>query len=52
LFGDDSYLPAALTFEAALEMFCVFVFTRGRSFSPAALEGMHGLLGVMPFVSI
>ena len=41
VFGPDSHpigtdwyhlnLPAALTFEAALGVLCVFVFTRGRS---------------------
>lgn len=50
VFGPDSHpigtdwyhlnLPAALTFEAALGVLCVFVFTRGRSFSPVAQLGL------------
>jgi hypothetical protein len=50
--GTDWYhlnLPAALTFEAALGVLCVFVFTRGRSFSPGAWLGLYGLFGVLPF---
>ncbi|MGB3492489.1 MAG: hypothetical protein WBA57_07165 [Elainellaceae cyanobacterium] len=59
VFGPESYslgtdwyrlnLPAALSFEAALGIFCVFIFTRGRSFSPGALAGLYGLFGVFPF---
>lgn len=60
VFGPDSHplgtnwyhlnLPAALIFEAALGVLCVFVFTRGRSFSPGALAGLFGLFGAVPFV--
>lgn len=59
VFGPDSHpigtdwyhvnLPAALTFEAALGVLCVLVFTRGRSFSPGARLGLYGLFGVLPF---
>lgn len=59
VFGPESYslgtdwyrlnLPAALTFEAALGVFCVFIFTRRRSFSPGALAGLYALFGVFPF---
>ncbi|SLN26124.1 hypothetical protein ROJ8625_01042 [Roseivivax jejudonensis] len=50
--GTDWYhlnLPAALAFEAALGVLCVFVFIRGRSFSPGARLGLYGLFGVFPF---
>ena len=60
VFGPDSHslgtdwyhlnLPAALSFEAALGVLCVFVFTRGRSFSLGARAGRYGLFGVIPFV--
>jgi hypothetical protein len=60
VFGPDSHpigtdwyhlnLPAALTFEAALGVLCVHVFTRGRSFSTGARLGLYGLFGVLPFV--
>lgn len=60
VFGPDSHplgtdwyhlnLPAALTFEAALGVACVYTFTRGKSFSPARLAGLYGLFGVLPFV--
>ena len=60
VFGPDSHslgtdwyhlnLPAALTFEAALGVRCVFIFTRGRSFSIGAPAGLYGLFGVIPFV--
>ncbi|MCF8516902.1 MAG: hypothetical protein K9G72_21455 [Rhodobacteraceae bacterium] len=59
VFGPDSHpigtdwyhlnMAAALTFEAALGVLCVFVFTRGRSFSPVAQLGLYGLFGVLPF---
>ncbi len=59
VFGPDSHplgtdwyhlnLPAALGFEAALGVVCVFVFTRGRSFSPGALAGLYALFGALPF---
>lgn len=59
IFGPDSHrigtdwyhlnLPAALTFEAALGVICVYVFIRGRSFSRGALAGLYGLFGVLPF---
>ena len=59
VFGPDSHpigtdwyhlnLPAALTFEAALGGFCVLVFIRGRSFSPASHLGLYALFGVLPF---
>ena len=51
--GTDWYhlnLPAALILEASLGVLCVFVFTRGRSFSPGALAGLYGLFGAVPFV--
>lgn len=51
--GTDWYhlnLPAALSFEAALGVLCVFVFTRSRSFSPRALAGLYVLFGAVPFV--
>lgn len=57
VFGSDSHsigtdwyhlnLPVALTFEAALGVICVFVFTHGRPFSPGA---QVGFFGVFPFV--
>lgn len=50
--GTDWYhlnLPAALIFEAALGVICVFVFTRGRSFSPVTQIGLYGLFSVPPF---
>ncbi len=50
--GTDWYhlnLPAALTFEAALGVLWVLVFTRGRSFSPGARLGLYGLGGILPF---
>lgn len=50
--GTDWYhlnLPAALMVEAALGVLCVFVFTRGRSFSPGALVGLYALFGALPF---
>lgn len=60
VFGPDSHplgtdwyhlnLPAALTFEAALGVACVYVFTRGRSFSLIALAGLYGLFAFLPFV--
>lgn len=60
VFGPDSHplgtdwyhlnLPAALTFEAALGIFCVFIFTRRRSFSLGAQVGLYALFGVFPFV--
>ncbi|WP_211216570.1 hypothetical protein [Yoonia vestfoldensis] len=60
VFGPDSHplgtdwyhlnLPAALTFEAALGVLCVFIFTRGRSFSTPAQTGLYALFGVVPFV--
>ncbi|MGB3471001.1 MAG: hypothetical protein WBA51_09295 [Erythrobacter sp.] len=43
-------LPAALSFEAALGVLCVFVFTRSRSFSRRALAGLYVLFGAVPFV--
>jgi hypothetical protein len=59
VFGPDSHpigtdwyhlnLPAALTFEAALGVLCVYVFTRGRTFSPGALAALFGVFGVAPF---
>lgn len=59
VFGPDSHpigtnwyhlnLPAALTFEAALGVVCVFVFTRGCAVSPGALAGLYGLFGPVPF---
>lgn len=59
VFGPDSYpigtdwyhlnLPAALMFEAALGILCVFIFTRKRSFSKGALAGLYGLFGLLPF---
>jgi hypothetical protein len=59
VFGPDSHslgtdwyhlnLPAALTFEAALGIFCVFIFTRGQSFSLGATAGLYALFGVLPF---
>ncbi|HIG23795.1 MAG TPA: hypothetical protein EYG02_11215 [Henriciella marina] len=59
VFGPDSHpigtdwyhlnLPAALTFDAALGVICVFVFTRGRDMSPGMLAGLYGLFGVLPF---
>ncbi|MEQ9039002.1 MAG: hypothetical protein RIE24_11670 [Silicimonas sp.] len=59
VFGPDSHpigtdwyhlnLPAALTFEAALGVLCVLVFTRGRSLTPGARLGLDGLFGVLPF---
>lgn len=51
--GTDWYhlnLPAALAFEAAIGIFCVFIFTRNRSFSPRAQAGLYGLFGIAPFV--
>jgi len=60
VFGPDSHpigtdwyhlnLPAALAFEAALGIACVYVFARGRSVSAMTLAGLYGLFGVMPFV--
>jgi hypothetical protein len=60
VFGPDSHaigtdwyhlnLPAALTFEAALGILCVFAFTRERSFSRGTLLGLYGFFGVSPFV--
>ena len=50
--GTDWYhvnLPAALIFEAALGVLCVFLFTRGRAFSPGALAGLYILFGALPF---
>jgi len=50
--GTDWYhlnLPAALTFEAALGVLCVFVFTRGRSFPLGARAGLYGVFAVLPF---
>ncbi len=50
--GTDWYhqnLPAALAFEAALGILCVFIFTRGRSFSLRAQAGLYGLFGLFPF---
>lgn len=59
VFGPDSHplgtdwynlnLPAALSFEAALGVGCVYAFTRGRSFSRGALAGLYGLFGLLPF---
>lgn len=59
VFGPDSHsigtdwyhlnLPAALTFEAALGVLCVFIFTRRRSFSAGAQAGLYALFGVVPF---
>ncbi|MCB5199925.1 hypothetical protein LGQ03_11815 [Loktanella sp. TSTF-M6] len=59
VFGPDSHpigtdwyhlnLTAALTFEAALGVLCVFLFTRGKSYSPSAQIGLYGLFGVLPF---
>jgi hypothetical protein len=59
VFGPDSHplgtdwynlnLSAALTFEAALGVLCVFIFTRRRSFSSGALVGLYGLFGALPF---
>lgn len=51
--GTDWYhlnLPAALMFEAALGVLCVFIFTRGRSFSSNAQAGLYVLFGALPFV--
>ena len=51
--GTDWYhlnLPAALTFEAALGVICVFVFIRGRFMSLGAQLGLYSLFGVLPFV--
>lgn len=51
--GTDWYhlnLPAALVFEAALGIVCVFVFTRGRSLSLRARAGLYVLFGAVPFV--
>lgn len=51
--GTDWYhlnLPAALMFEAALGVLCVFVFIRGKTFTLGALAGLFSLFGVFPFV--
>lgn len=60
VFGPESYslgtgwynlnLPAALSFEAALGVFCVLIFTRRRAFSLGAQAGLYALFGVFPFV--
>lgn len=60
VFGPDSHpigtdwyhvnMPAALSFEAALGVLCVFIFTRGRSFSLQKLAGLCVLFGAVPFV--
>ena len=62
VFGPDSHpigtdwyhlnLAAALTFEAALGVLCVFLFTRGRSVSLRAQAGLYVLFGAVPFVSL
>ena len=59
VFGPDSHplgtdwyhlnLPAALTFEAVLGVFCVLVFTRGRSLPLVAQAGLYALFGALPF---
>ena len=50
--GTDWYhlnLPAALSFEAALGVLCVYVFTRRSSFSTGAPLGFYGPFRVLPF---
>jgi hypothetical protein len=59
VFGPDSHpigtdwyhlnLAAALTFEAALGVLCVILFTRRKSVSPGAQTGLYGLFGILPF---
>jgi len=50
--GTDWYhlnLPAALGFEAALGVACVYWFTRGHSFSLGVQVALYGVFGLLPF---
>ncbi|MGX6646563.1 hypothetical protein ACWCOP_01320 [Maricaulaceae bacterium MS644] len=59
VFGPDSHplgtdwyhlnLPAALTFEAALGVLCVFVFTCKRALPLSLQVGLYALFGILPF---